>query len=61
MTVRNVGLVNVDVTGGGNDTRALVGHSGGEITASYALGKVNDVQGGANGLVGASTGTVTDS
>ena len=47
VTVRNVGLVNVDVTGGGNDTGALVGFAQDpsttytpKATPSYATGKV---------------------
>ncbi len=50
----------VAVSSSGAHAGGLVGHNANEITASYALGTVNDVQGGGR-LVGTDAGTVTDS
>ena len=64
-TLRNVGLIDVDVTGGRLTVGGLVGriNSGGSITASYVTGRVVGMHNVVGGLVGSinSGGTITTS
>ncbi len=57
--IRNIGLIDVNVTGGGNDTGALVGfmQGAGTVTRSYATGSVTG-QNQTGGLVGSNQGTI---
>ena len=57
--IRNVGVVDVDVTGRG-DVGGLVGESFGSITTSYATGRVTGSS-AVGGLVGRSFGSITTS
>ena len=61
--IRNVGLVNVDVSAngglGGYRAAGLVGHNAGTIRACYATGRVSGANAG--GLVGVNEGTITAS
>ena len=64
--IRNVGLVDVNVTGTNNDVNAalgaLAGRNEGTIVASYVNGgSVNQVVGRSGGLVGVNTGAITAS
>ena len=61
-TVKNVGMVNVDIAGLGH-VGALIGRNSGTITRSYSTGSVDSASGGAKtgGLVGRNSGTITRS
>jgi hypothetical protein len=62
-TIRNVGLVNVTLSGGNNRTGALVGTNNGMIFGSFATGTINTTGNVAGGLVGENNnvGTITQS
>jgi hypothetical protein len=57
---RNVGLVNVNITGG-FQTGGLVAHTGGVISNAYTTGTVTGTSNTVGGLVGLSAGSTSDS
>ena len=57
--IRNIGMVDVDVTGGGSAGGLVGQNDGSTITASYATGNVDGVVAG--GLVGGNDGPISDS
>ena len=64
--VRDIGLINIDVSGGGDWVAGLVNFNGGIIRSSYVTGKVTSLDGGAatdgtGGLVTSNSGTVMGS
>jgi hypothetical protein len=61
-TVRDVGITNASITLGGHAgyAAALVGANSGQVTGSYATGKIFG-NGGGGGLVGSNDGTISES
>ena len=58
--IRNVGMVDVDITGN-YQVGGLVAHTGGIISNAYTTGQVNSMTTIAGGLVGLSAGSVSNS
>ena len=58
--IRSVGLLGVNITGGYNNTGALVAYNKGTITGSHSTGSITG-KGDVGGLVGNNSGTVSQS
>jgi hypothetical protein len=57
--VKNLGVVDVNITSSGNRVGGLVGSSGGTVTQCYSSGAVTGMGQSVGGLVGSNGGTVT--
>jgi hypothetical protein len=59
--VKNLGVVDVNITGSGGPVGGLAGLNYGSITMSYSMGSVTGEGGGVGGLVGSNIGIITSS